>query len=178
RNAAGKEMLRYNPTENQNSEEAQAAQAAQPVNEVENNEQLYLTGLHLEQYRHATYNPVDYYQEALRRDPKDARSSNALGLWHLKRGQFEKREILFHNAISTYTERNPNPYDGEPYYNLGLALKFQNKHQLAYEAFYKAVWNSAWQDSGYFSLAQIDLMENRFDLALEHIDWAIDRNAR
>ncbi len=32
-------------------------------------EELYLSALHLEQYRHATYEPADYYLEGLRRDP-------------------------------------------------------------------------------------------------------------
>jgi tetratricopeptide (TPR) repeat protein len=48
----------------------------------------------------------------------------------------------------------------------------------AYNAFYKATWNSAWQDSAYFSIAQIDVARGDFENALEHISWAIDRNAR
>src|SRR5690606_2776303 len=153
-------------------------EAALPVHEIADIEQLFLTGLHLEQYRHATYNPVDYYHEALRRDPKDARNNNALGKWYLRKGQFSKSEPYLREAIETYTQRNPNPYDGEPYYNLGLSLKFMDRLDEAYESFYKAVWNSAWQDSGYFSLAQIDLIKGDLTQALEHISWSIDRNAR
>ncbi len=33
------------------------------------NEELFLTGLHIEQYRHATYRPDPYYLEGLKRDP-------------------------------------------------------------------------------------------------------------
>ena len=58
--------------------------------------------------------------------------------------------------------RNPNPYDGEPYYNLGLCLKLQGKYDEAYDNFYKAAWNSAWQDSAYFSLALIGHCARRF----------------
>ena len=36
--------------------------------EIATNEELYLTGLHLEQYRHATRSPEIYWREALRRD--------------------------------------------------------------------------------------------------------------
>src|SRR5690606_1477379 len=93
-------------------------------------------------------------------------------------GQFEKSEPYFRTAIETLTDRNPNPYDGEPYYNLGLSLKFQGKQEEAYEAFYKSAWNSAWQDSAYFSLAQLDLAKEDYTQALEHIDWSLDRNAR
>jgi hypothetical protein len=51
-------------------------------------DELYITGLHLEQYRHATRCPTIYWREALRRDPLDSRCNNALGLWHLRRGEF------------------------------------------------------------------------------------------
>lgn len=176
--ADGKELIRYQPSSNQKNEIPEPAKAALPPEEVENNEQLFLTGLHLEQYRHATYNPVDYYEEALRRDPKDLRVNNALGKWYLRRGQLEKSEPYFRKSIETLVSRNPNPYDGEPYYNLGLCLKLQGKSDEAYNQFYKAAWNSAWQDSAYFSLALIGISRGDFEQALEHIECSIDRNAR
>lgn len=176
--AAGKEILRYEPAKEKKNEYPEPAKAAPPPGEVENNEQLYLTGLHLEQYRHATYSPVPYYEEALRRDPKDARNNNALGLWYLRRGQFVKSEPYFRNAIGTLTQRNPNPYDGEPCYNLGLCLKWQSRWKEAYEQFYKACWSSAWQDSAYFSLSQIDMAEGNWEDAMDHLQKALDRNAQ
>ena len=75
------------------------------------------------------------------------------------------------------TQRNPNPYDGEPFYNLGLSLKFQGKTDAAYDNFYKACWNAAWQDSGYFSLAQISALHGNWSDALYEIDKSLDRNA-
>ena len=92
-------------------------------------EDLFLNGLHLEQYRHATFNPLDYYNEGLKRSPGDVRCNNAKGLLLLRRGQIEKAEPYFKTAIATLTRRNPNPYDGEPYYNLGMSLVFQEKYQ-------------------------------------------------
>lgn len=177
-NKAGKEVLRYENKANKKSDIPEPAKAALVPKEVENNEQLYLTALHLEQYRHATYSPVPYYEEALRRDPKDIRNNNALGLWLFRRGQFAKSEPYFRKAIETLISRNPNPYDGEPYYNLGLCFKMQGKLKEAYTAFYKATWNSAWQDSGFFSIAQIDVALGNYEPALTHIQHALDRNAR
>ena len=69
-----------------------AAEAALPPLDTKTNDQLYLTGLHLEQYRHATWSALDYYEEALRRDPSDVRCLNQTGLWYLRRGRFEKAE--------------------------------------------------------------------------------------
>lgn len=178
KDSGGVEMIRYEPAKNRKNDIPEPAKEALDPKEVDTNEQLFLTGLHLEQYRHATYNPVDYYEEALRRDPKDARNNNALGKWYLRRGKFEKSEPYFRKAVETLIQRNPNPYDGESYYNLGLCLKMQGKTEEAYEAFYKSTWSSAWQDSGYFFIAQIDVQRGDFVQALEHIQWAVDRNAR
>ncbi|MFD1875105.1 DUF5107 domain-containing protein [Hymenobacter bucti] len=176
--AQGRELLRYAPAANKQNDVPQAARPAPEPQAVENTEQLFLTGQHLEQYRHATYSPVPYYEEALRRDPQDARSNNALGAWYLRRGQFARSEPYFRRAVATLTQRNPNPYDGEPYYNLGLSLKHQNRPDEAYDAFFKATWNSGWQDSAYFAVAQLDVARGHYALALEHIGWALDRNAR
>ena len=152
-----------------------AKAALSPV-DTPSTEQLYLTGLHLEQYRHATYSPVDYYQEALRRDAGDIRNNNALGLWLIRKGQFEQAEPYLRRAVQTLTERNPNPYEGEPLYNLGLSLKYQNKLSEAYDAFYKSCWNAAWQDAGYYSLAQISCTRKEWESALEEIDKSLVRN--
>ena len=50
-------------------------------------EELVLIGRHLEQYRHATRRAEDYWREALRREPGDARANTELGLWHMRRGE-------------------------------------------------------------------------------------------
>jgi len=175
--AVGRELLKYDPASNKQNPLPTPAKAALKPAEVENNEQLFLTGQHLEQYRHATYNPLDYYHEALKRDPKDIRCNNALGVWYLQRGKFALAVEYFKKAVETITSRNPNPYDSEPYYNLGLAQKYLGHYKEAYNAFYKATWSSAWQDVGYFSLTQVDVIQKDYDLALEHINKAIDRNA-
>ncbi len=58
--------------------------------------------------------------KGLRREPNDSRISNAMGLWHLRRGEFEQAAEHFEAAIARLTALNPNPRDGEPFYNLGL----------------------------------------------------------
>lgn len=79
-------------------------------------------------------------------------------------------------AVKTLQKRNPNPYDGEPIYNLGLALKYQRRYNEAYDRFYKSCWNAAWQDAGYFACAQISTMQSRLEDALDEIDRSLIRN--
>ncbi|MBL4678813.1 MAG: DUF5107 domain-containing protein, partial [Mucilaginibacter sp.] len=171
------ELIRYEPALNRKNEIPQPAKPALLPADVENNEQLFLTAQHLEQYRHATYSPVPYYEEALRRDPKDIRNNNALGAWYLRRGDFAKAEFYLRKAIETSVSRNPNPYDSEPYYNLGLCLKYLGRNDEAYPLFYKGTWSSAWKDNGFFAVAQIDMIRGNYQSALEHISAAIDNNA-
>lgn len=173
--STGRELLSVK-SEKQNRPAAEAAKPALSPEATPTCEQLYLTGLHLEQYRHATYNATDYYLEALRRDPSDVRSNNAMGLWLLRRGKFSESEVYFKEAIKTQLQRNPNPYDGEPHFNLGLSLKFQGKNKEAYDAFYKSCWNSAMQDAGYFNCAQISCINDNLEDALYEIDKSLVRN--
>ncbi len=172
----GKILVAWQPEKDDGKKIPEPAAPAKFPDEIEEIEQLYLTGLHLEQYRHATYDPADYYKEALKRDPGDIRCNNSMGLWQMRHGRFEQAEKYFRNAVSTITKRNPNPYDGEPYYNLGCSLKLQGRLDEAYEAFYKAVWNAAWQDAAYFSLAQIAVYKNDFITAIDLIEQSLTRN--
>lgn len=172
----GKLLLSYKADKPEIKPTPDPAKAAKDPQDIASIEQLYLTGLHLEQYRHATYNPTDYYLEALKREPADTRCNNAMGLYLLRRGQFEKAEPYFHKAIETWTERNPNPYDGEAYYNLGWCLNMQNKRDDAYAKFFKSTWNAAQQDAAYYALAQIDSINCDWEKALEKIDRSLVRN--
>ncbi len=141
--------------------------------EIAGNDELFITGLHLEQYRHATRSPEPYWREALRRDPGDSRCHNALGLWHFRRGEFPAAETHFRAALAQLTRRNPNPCDGEPSYNLGLTLRHLGRDHEAYAAFYKATWNQAWQAPGYHALAEIDCGRGDWAAALDHLDRAL-----
>lgn len=172
----GRELLGIKSEEQEAKPTPEAAKAAFSPEETPTCEQLYLTGLHLEQYRHATYVATDYYLEALKRDPSDVRNNNAMGLWLLRRGKFAESEKYFNTAIETQLQRNPNPYDGEPRYNLGLALQYQGKNKEAYDAFYKSCWNAAMQDAGYFGCAQISCKKNNLTDALQEIDKSLVRN--
>ncbi|GGG68729.1 hypothetical protein GCM10011585_08400 [Edaphobacter dinghuensis] len=151
---------------------ATATEPELPEN-IRSSDELYLVGLHLEQYRHATREPVSYWQEAVRRDSADSRSNHALGRWHLRRGEFSIAERYLRTSIERLTERNPNPYDGEPYYNLGLTLNYQGRISEAYEAFYKSTWNSAWRGPAYHRLAEIDCGRLQWKNALDHLERSL-----
>jgi tetratricopeptide (TPR) repeat protein len=176
--ANGRELVTYRPETPEITRLPEAAQPLPPPTEISNNESLYLAGQHLEQYRHATFTSETYYLEGLKRDPGDIRINIAYGTLLLRRGSFQEAESHFRAAIETLTRHNPNPYDSEAYYQLGVALKFQHRLDDAFAAFYKAIWSVAWQDCGYFSLAQIACEKKAYSEALELLERSLIRNTR
>ncbi len=169
-------LVAYQPDETVSRTIPQPAVAARDPADISSIELLYLNGLHLEQYRHATYHPEDYYQEGLRRDSSDTRCNNAMGLWYMRRAQPEKAEPYLKAALHTQTLRNPNPSDGEVCYNLGVCLQMLGLPDKAYDSFYKSTWNDAWQHSGFFQLARIACLRHDMTKALYLIDKSLLRN--
>jgi len=99
-----------------------------------------------------------------------------MGLWYYKRGQFAKAKPYFEKAIQTSTQRNPNPYNGEAYFNLGLCLTKLGLYDKAYEVFFKATWNAAWQDNAYLALARISTRKGKYAQALEEVSNSMLKN--
>jgi len=175
--AGSRLLIEYDSAQIQPAPSPVVAQEPKPPEAVETVEELYLIGLHLEQYRHATRMPETYWAEGLRRDPHDSRIRNAMGLWHLRRGEFERAAQHFQAAIARLTSLNPNPRDGEPYYNLGLACRYQGRDKEAYDAFYKATWNAAWRAPGYFALAECDAANQNWAAAVDHLQRSLRADA-
>lgn len=145
--------------------------------EIASTDELYVTGLHLEQYRHATRSPEPYWREALRRDPGDARCAVALAARRHRDGRYAEAEELLRRAVERQTLRNPNPGDGEAYYRLGLALIRLGRPDEAYDALAKAAWNAAWRAPAHLALARLDCRASRWPAALDHLDAALAAEA-
>ena len=175
--AGGQCLVSYQPEKWEEPEIPEPAKAAKEPEEIATNEELYLTGLHIEQYRHATYLPDTYYLEGLKRDPGDIRINNAYGELLMRRGCFTEAQMYFEKALKRMTYRNPNPFTSESYYLLGLTLFYQNKLEESYDAFYKATWSSEQQEMSFYYLAAILAKQGRFALGYELVEKALVKNA-
>lgn len=172
----GNTLVSYTAEEEKLEATPDPADPLLPPSELKSTEELYLGALHLEQYRHATFSPDDYYLEGLRRDPSDIRLNNGYGLLQYRRGNFEEAIKLFKTAIEKQTWKNPNPYYGECYFNLGLSLVMTGKLDEAYDAFYKATWSYETQSSGFYWLATLSCRRGNYKNALKFIDESMIRN--
>ncbi len=152
------------------------AKAAADPADIKTNEELYLTGMHLEQYRHATYRPEDYYLEGLKRDPGDKRINSAYADLLLRRGCLEQAETHYRAAVARSNLYNANPRDGEAHYGLGLTLKLRGNYFEAENYVFRATWDGSYCDKGYFTLAQLALIAGDTAEALKRIDTSLARN--
>jgi tetratricopeptide (TPR) repeat protein len=175
--ASGRKILSMDQSSSEPAQPPAVATEPLPPEQIVTVEELYLTGVHLEQYHHATRSPEPYWLEALKRDPGESRVLNALGLWKTRRGELAQAVEYFDRAIRRITRLNPNPYDGEPYYNLGIALRFLGQTDRAYDALYKATWNSAWRGPAHFALAEIDASRERWEHAEDHVHRVLRADA-
>ncbi|QDU88831.1 tetratricopeptide repeat protein [Pirellulimonas nuda] len=155
-------------------------EAAKPIPEpaaLDSVESLYLAGMHLEQYRHATRLPEDYFREALRRDSGDLRTNIAMGRLLYRRGCYREAEGHFRTGVARATQHNSNPLDGEPLLGLGLALAAQGRFAEAADALHKSAWNAACRDAAYFELARISTREGEWVEAEGLLRQCLDGNA-
>ncbi|MFT4145049.1 MAG: DUF5107 domain-containing protein [Mobilitalea sp.] len=161
-------------------EELEIPEPAIPVlmpKQVESLEELYLIGLHIEQYRHATYDPDPYYLEGLKRDGTDIRLNTAYGTLLLRRGQFEESEKYLKEAVKKLQVRNPNPYDSEAMYQLGLSYFYRRRFEEAYKHFRKATWSKEQQENSYYYCAAIECLNKNYEKARELIELSLIKNS-
>ena len=173
----GRLLVAYEPEEETIPKLGEPAEAAKKPEEILTNEELLLTAQHIEQHRHATWRPDPYYLEGLKRDPGDIRINQAYGMLLMRRGEFTEAEKHFRAAIKRLTWRSPNPYDSEPYYNLGLVLFYQDRKEEAYDAFYKAAWTNAQQEMSYYYLACIACGDGEYEHALKLVECSLVKNS-
>lgn len=148
-----------------------------PPEDCKTIEELYLYGLHIEQYRHATRLPESYYLEGLKQDESDIRINNAYGMLLMRRGQIKESIPYFERAIAKSIIKNPNPRDTEPYFNCGMAYFMTGEIDKAYDLLYKCVWGNN-KAEAYYYMSVIEYLRGNLDIAIEHGENAVSIQGR
>ena len=176
--ADGVKLVDYRHYERGHKKPIEPRKPALPPKEIKTVEELFINGRHLEQYKHFAYEPADYFEEALRRDPGESRCNTAMGNIRLKEGRFEEAIEYYDKAIARLTQRNDNPYDVEALYHKGVALRYLGRLDEAYNYFYRSIWSYDYIAAGYYALAGIDCIRGDFDQALKHLDLCLDAGTK
>ncbi len=172
--SAGRPLATREPAADAPAREVPEGASEPPApGDIASNDELWITGLHLAQYRHATRAADAYWREALERDPMDSRCNTSLGLWHLRRAEFALAEAHLRRAIARQTRRNPNPSDGEAHYLLGITLRHLDRSTEGYDFLAKSAWNDAWRAPAHLAMAEIDAAGGRLSHALDHVETAL-----
>ncbi len=178
RTADGLELISYQQEKLPDTPKPDPVQTPAPPAEVKTGEELYLTGMRLEQFHNPVLDPDPYYQEALRRDPGDYRANTALGILYLKRHMFIEAETLLRRAVERGARQHTMPRDGEAFYYLGRALKLQGKTEEASDYYNKAAWSRTFQCPAFYELAEIECAGGNYDAALEMLENSLANNMR
>ena len=166
----GKELIAYSTVHPASEPMPKPVEAPGSPDKINTVEELYLTGLRIEQFHSPALEPEPYWEEALRRDPGDARVNTALGIRQYKRARYGDAEQHFRTAWDRLTANYTSPKDGEPIYYLGLTLKAQGFTDQAFESLFKATWSEAWRAASYYSLAEIACLRAASGSALDPVD--------
>jgi tetratricopeptide (TPR) repeat protein len=136
-----------------------------------NQDALYHSGEWLDKYvRHEEGLP--YFQEALKRDPKDSRVNSEMGFLVLKQGRWEEA-LKFLNIAQERDSDNSRLFFGK-----GLAYAGLRKFKEAYDQFYRATYTYDYFSAAYFNLAKLDMQRGDFMAALEKAAEAESQNGK
>ena len=175
-----RQLLYYRPVEHHPPDYPKPPALKPPPKpeEIKTIEELYLTGLRLNQFYNASLDPMPYYEEALKRDPGDYRVNTQLGILAIKNMNWDEAEKRLQVAVNRITSNYTRPKDGEAQYYLGIAQIELGMKDEAYDNLYRATWSTAWHSPAYYKLAEFDCQGEDYYRALEHLDRTLVTNAR
>ena len=152
-------------------------------------EELYLTGLRLDQFHNGLIDPVSYYEHALKLDPSYSAANVALGIRLAKSGDYAKAEKCLRTAVARVTRNYTRAKDAEPEYMLALVLQEQArlaadpveaaaKLKEAEDLFWRVTWRATLARPAYVELARLACLKGDWEEALARAVDALDRDAK
>ncbi len=165
-NADGHEILTYLEHIPEETPLPSPATAPALPAELNNCDELYFIGQHLEQYLNASRSPYDYYLRALEIDPFDYRCNVALASLEYNRANWAQAEKYAADALKRAHKLNKNPKSGEASHLLASAQEKQGKLKEAYDNYFKSSWSGDCRDTAFYNLARLELIEGNIVKAL------------
>ena len=137
-------------------------------------EELYLAGVHVDQYRDPAVKPDSYWKEALKRDIYHIPSLIAMAGYEYGNFNFEEAKKYAERAVARLTTYNNHPISGEAYYVYGQILEALGEKKKAYDFYYKAAFCADSVAKAMTRIAVLDLQKKDWKQAERHAAWALD----
>ena len=137
-------------------------------------DELYLAGVHVDQYRDPATSPDCYWKEALKRNVKHIPSLIAMAKYELNRYCLDYAERYAERAIEALTLFNERTQSGELYYTYGRILEAKGNTDQAYNYYYKAYWAADSVAKAMTRIAVIDIKRKNYEEAKRHAINALD----
>ena len=146
--------------------------------EVKTAQELYLEGLHIEQYRSPEYSAEACYLEALERDSEFIPALCSLAEIYLSRLQPKKALEYINRAEKSATRFNTRLESGRVYYLKGIILEALKDYDGAYAYLYKSYWLYDCASAAMFRIGMLDLRNADFEKAIEHFNRSLQGNGK
>jgi len=172
----GNDLMKYQIKKYDNFNIPQTTQDMPNLKKVESALQLYLEGLHVDQYRDPVVKGASYYKEAILRDPNFTPALIALGEQELKNAFYNEALEYLYRAEKVLTQFNTRLEDGKLYYLLGQTYLALNNTALAYDYFQKSAWASEYVSPAMTYISLLDVRNKEYEKALEHLNKAVAYN--
>lgn len=143
---------------------------------IDSVEELYLAGVHVDQYRDPAVYPDAYWLEALRRNPWHIPSLIAMADYKYRLFDYEAALEYIEKAILKLTRYNAHFESGKAYFVYALILEALGRKEDAYNNFYKAAWSGLDYDKAMTRIALLDMQNKDYEKAIEHTQNALSRN--
>lgn len=176
--ANGNVLVAYQPVELEEKELPKVVEGTKPVKDYESVEELYYAGLRVEQFHNGRLDPMDFYNEALRRDSMDTRVNTVVGIRYARAGEWCKAEKHLLRALERPAKDYTRVKDPEPHYYLGVVYQAQGKYKEASDQYWKATWYPTFQHPAYYALAEINNIQGNSEKALQMVDMSLMSGAK
>ena len=134
---------------------------------------LYLAGVHLDQYRDPAIKADVYFRAALEKNPEHVPSLIALARYEYARFNFEVALSLVNRAVVKLSTYNTRFESGEAYYVQGQILEAMGDDKRAYDAYRKAAWAQDVSAKAMTRAAMLQLKKGDYEKAVSDAETAL-----
>ncbi len=136
-------------------------------------DELYLAGVHVDQYRDPAVQPDSYWLEALKRDINHIPSLIAMARYEYNMYNFESAENYIVRAINRLNLFNERHKSGEAYYTYGQILESLGDYKKAEDYYNKAAWAADSTAKAMTRIAMLDIRKGNLYDAERHAKTAL-----